>query len=45
MFDWIDFRIVAAMFKIDNRKNGLKHEIFFKLTIKPPEQNRRNKAS
>ena len=31
------------MFKVDDRKNRLTHEICLKLTIKTPERNRKNK--
>ena len=32
------------MFNADNSKNRLKHENCLKLTIKPPEQNCKNKS-
>ena len=44
MFDWVVNTplILATMFKADNSKNRLKHEICSKLTLKPLEQNRKN---
>ena len=35
---------ILAMFKSDSWKNRLKHEISLKWTIKPPEQNRKNRS-